>query len=93
MWLTPAHLSGFQVYQPSHRTVNPDGSATITCEHNEISSSTRDIRLNDVDDVIPYVYPDVIPFCVRRWNAGVCNTHNQETFDTFPLYEHFYIYL
>ena len=47
--LNPVHLLGlFKVFQPSTQTVNPDGSATISCEHNGINGSVEDIRLNDV---------------------------------------------
>ncbi|KAL6100446.1 uncharacterized protein ACO6RY_07596 [Pungitius sinensis] len=39
---------GFQVIQPQNRTVNPDGSASISCEHTADVSSVEDVRLNAV---------------------------------------------
>ncbi|XP_059198342.1 uncharacterized protein LOC131978650 [Centropristis striata] len=39
---------GFQVIQPPTRTVNPDGSATISCELAGDVSSLQDVRLNSL---------------------------------------------
>ncbi|CAK6967629.1 uncharacterized protein LOC122992283 [Scomber scombrus] len=47
--LCPSHgVDTWMVFQPSTQTVNPDGSATISCEHNAINGSVEDIRLNNV---------------------------------------------
>ncbi|KAM8855028.1 uncharacterized protein AB9W97_020108 isoform 2-T2 [Spinachia spinachia] len=37
---------GFKVIQPQNGTVNPDGSASISCEHTANVSSVKDVRLN-----------------------------------------------
>ncbi|XP_031729310.1 uncharacterized protein LOC116397734 [Anarrhichthys ocellatus] len=37
---------GFEVIQPENRTVNPDGSASISCEHTANVNSVEDVRLN-----------------------------------------------
>ncbi|XP_042282672.1 uncharacterized protein LOC121907275 [Thunnus maccoyii] len=40
--------NGFKVIQPQSQTVNPDGSALISCEHNANGSTVVDVRLNNV---------------------------------------------
>ncbi|XP_040003663.1 uncharacterized protein LOC120801149 isoform X2 [Xiphias gladius] len=42
----PSH--GFKVIQPQFQTINPDGSAVITCEHTVNVSSVEDARLNSI---------------------------------------------
>ncbi|XP_060909671.1 uncharacterized protein LOC132986958 [Labrus mixtus] len=43
------HLSqGYEVIQPQTRTVNPDRSASITCEHTANVNSVIDVRLNSI---------------------------------------------
>ncbi|XP_037343551.2 uncharacterized protein LOC119228299 [Pungitius pungitius] len=37
---------GFKVIQPQYRSVNPDGSASISCEHTANASSVEDVRLS-----------------------------------------------
>uniref|UniRef100_UPI0037E82B91 uncharacterized protein isoform X2 n=1 Tax=Semicossyphus pulcher TaxID=241346 RepID=UPI0037E82B91 len=37
---------GFQVFQPQYQTVNPDGAAFISCEHDANVSSIEAVRLN-----------------------------------------------
>ncbi|XP_058478766.1 uncharacterized protein LOC131455249 [Solea solea] len=39
---------GFEVNQPQFQTVNPDGSATISCEYTADSASVKDVRLNSI---------------------------------------------
>ncbi|XP_044073804.1 junction-mediating and -regulatory protein-like isoform X2 [Siniperca chuatsi] len=39
----PSH--GFEVIQPRNRTVNPDGSVSISCEHTANTNSVIDVRL------------------------------------------------
>ncbi|XP_022596766.1 uncharacterized protein LOC111218645 [Seriola dumerili] len=39
---------GFKVIQPQYQTINPDGSASISCEHKANVSSVKDVRLNRV---------------------------------------------
>ncbi|XP_078118675.1 uncharacterized protein LOC144525587 isoform X1 [Sander vitreus] len=36
---------GFEVIQPPSRTVNPDGSASVTCEHNADVKTVEDVGL------------------------------------------------
>ncbi|KAK9537259.1 hypothetical protein VZT92_004892 [Zoarces viviparus] len=38
--------NGFEVIQPENRTVNPDGLASISCEHTAKVNSVEDVRLN-----------------------------------------------
>ncbi len=59
--LKSCHSSGFEVIQPQNRTVNPDGSVTISCEHTENVSSVEDVRLNVMS---PYV-----SWC--NWISGI----------------------
>ncbi|XP_071339078.1 uncharacterized protein [Trachinotus anak] len=42
----PSH--GFMVIQPQYQTVNPDGSASISCEHTANVSSVADVRLTSI---------------------------------------------
>ncbi|AWP13662.1 Hypothetical protein SMAX5B_003062 [Scophthalmus maximus] len=45
------HLShGFEVKQPRYRTVNPDASASISCEHTANVTSVVDVRLYSLRD-------------------------------------------
>lgn len=39
---------GFEVMQPQQQTVNPDRSASISCEHTANVSSVEDVRLNSI---------------------------------------------
>lgn len=39
---------GFEVIQPKSRTINPDGSVSISCEHTANVSSVEDVRLNAI---------------------------------------------
>ncbi|KAM7380176.1 hypothetical protein PAMP_003489 [Pampus punctatissimus] len=39
---------GFEVIQPQNRTINPDKSAMISCEHTAEVSSVEDVRLNSI---------------------------------------------
>ncbi|XP_034418392.1 uncharacterized protein LOC117751007 isoform X2 [Cyclopterus lumpus] len=39
---------GFEVIQPQNRTVNPDRSASIRCEHDANADSVADVRLNAI---------------------------------------------
>ncbi|XP_077946713.1 uncharacterized protein LOC120834510 isoform X6 [Gasterosteus aculeatus] len=40
----------FEVIQPQNRTVNPDGSVSISCEHTAKVSSVEDVRLNAISE-------------------------------------------
>ncbi|XP_049905454.1 uncharacterized protein LOC126393363 isoform X1 [Epinephelus moara] len=42
----PSH--GFEVFQPKSRAVNPDGSTSVSCEHNANVTSVKDVRLNAI---------------------------------------------
>ena len=48
---SPFHWSGFVVTQPQYQTVNLDGWAAISCEHNAPVNSVVDVRLNRVSYV------------------------------------------
>nr|XP_046260801.1 uncharacterized protein LOC124067476 isoform X1 [Scatophagus argus] len=39
---------GFEVMQPQHRTVNSDGSASISCEHTANITSVEDVQLSAI---------------------------------------------
>ncbi|XP_053296258.1 uncharacterized protein LOC128456195 isoform X2 [Pleuronectes platessa] len=45
---SPSQWSDFNVTQPEHQTVNQDGVASISCEHDAPVSSILDVRLNRV---------------------------------------------
>nr|XP_040058482.1 uncharacterized protein LOC120834510 isoform X2 [Gasterosteus aculeatus aculeatus] len=40
----------FEVIQPQNRTVNPDGSVSISCEHTANVGSVEDVRLNAISE-------------------------------------------
>lgn len=42
------HSSGFKVIQPQNKTVNPDQTVSITCEHTADDNSVLDVRLNNI---------------------------------------------
>ncbi|XP_074551572.1 uncharacterized protein LOC141808768 isoform X2 [Halichoeres trimaculatus] len=43
-------FTGYKVFQPQNRTINPDGSVIISCEHNATDASVIDARLSSVED-------------------------------------------
>ncbi|XP_037644813.1 uncharacterized protein LOC119499732 [Sebastes umbrosus] len=44
-----SHGGHFEVIQPQNRTVNQNGSASISCEHTaDVTNSVKDVRLNGI---------------------------------------------
>ncbi|XP_047455932.1 uncharacterized protein LOC125017132 [Mugil cephalus] len=72
----------FRVIQPQVQTVNPDKSATISCEHTASSSTVKDIRLNSISTGKPS----------KLWQKGM-NWREGENITVYQEKENKYVFI